>query len=487
MRLNAIIQAVQPDEVVGFQDNLVRGVACHPSEATGDAVLFVCMDEYLEYNLWQTWRAHLEQLNSLNLAAVIAPKPIPGLQVPQLVTQEPRKALGLAARMLHGCPDQDLQVIGVTGTNGKTTTTRLLSHLLNELGVPCGSLGTLGVQLTGGAEYPGTYTTPLSPQMYAHLGQMKQRGAKAVALEVSSHGLALDRVEGLEFDAAILTNVERDHLDFHGTQEAYTEAKMRLFGKVKPSGLCVLNKDSFHCTAFAAVCSGKVITYGKHASGADFELLESRFLPTGSEFKIREKEGTFDLLTQLVGHFQVENILAAVSLLRSMGHSPRSLCQALSTFPPVCGRMEQIHLSNGATAIVDYAHNPDGLKNLLLASRGICKGRLHLVVGCGGDRDKGKRSIMGRLAAEMADICTITSDNPRTEDPLEIIQDVMYGMPAGMCSYCVEADRAKAIRQAYAATRKGDVLVIAGKGHEDYQIIGMEKHHFSDQEILRDL
>ena len=445
MRLEKIIQAVQPDEVLDFQENPVKNVACHPDEVCQSGAIFVCMDEYLEYNLWQTWRTHLEKLQDMGLAAVVAPRAIPGLRIPQLVSREPRKALGQVARLLHACPDEGMQMLGITGTNGKTTTTRLIAHLLEKSGHPCGSLGTLGVGLAGKIDLPGTYTTPLAPQMYAHLENMKANGARAVAMEVSSHGLALDRVEGLVFDGAILTNVERDHLDFHGTAEAYREAKMRLFGKVKPEGWCVLNKGCPQYDAFEQASSGKVISFGTTGSGADFELVNQELLPTGSHFRIRDQEGLWEFESRLVGHFQMENILAAVALLRSMGYSPVDLRTALSTFPPVCGRMEQIPMPNGCTAIVDYAHNPDGLKNLLQASRGICKGQLHVVFGCGGDRDKGKRLIMGQMAAELADVCWVTSDNPRTEDPFAIIEDVFKGMPIGRQAIHVESDRAKAI------------------------------------------
>ena len=216
----------------------------------------------------------MEALPKLDIKAVVTPELIPGLEIAQLVTPHPRKALGQVARLINGYPDLYTSIYGVTGTNGKTTTTRLLAHLLCRLGEPCGSIGTLGIALEGSLDQPGSYTTPLAPQLYQQVAEMRSAGANHVAMEVSSHGLALDRVEGMAFEAAILTNVERDHLDFHGTREAYAEAKKLLFGRVRKEGFCVLNRESPYCQAFAESSSGQVVTYGPCGSGADLELLD---------------------------------------------------------------------------------------------------------------------------------------------------------------------------------------------------------------------
>lgn len=444
------------------------------------------MDEYLEYNRWQTWRTHLEAIEELKPAALVAPEPVDGLAIPQLVVKHPRKALGRIARLLSGAPDESLFVTGVTGTNGKTTTTRILSHLFSRLGKPCGCIGTLGVSLPDHFSIPGTYTTPLSPQVYEDLKQILELGAEAVAMEVSSHGLALDRVEGICFDAAILTNVERDHLDFHGTPEAYAEAKRRLFGRVKEQGICILNRKSPYYEEFAAASSGTVVGYGECGSAADLELVDLELGASNTRFKLSWKGATISLETQLVGKFQIENTMAAIALLASLGYDLTEIAGALMDFEPVCGRMERFDLANGATAIVDYAHNPDGLKNVLQNCRLLCEGRLHVVFGCGGDRDKGKRAIMGRLASDFADVSWVTSDNPRTEDPEAIIKDIIEGFDKTK-DVMTEPDREKAIRKACAAADPNDLVLIAGKGHEDYQIIGYTKHHFSDQEVLKEL
>lgn len=451
------------------------------------------MDEYLEYNRWFTWRAFLEQLPSLDLACVVAPQAIDGLGIPQLITPHPRKALGQAARLLHGKPDEGLKLFGVTGTNGKTTTARLIAHLNNRLGTPCGSIGTLGIDLDKTLSAAGTYTTPLSPELYRHLHTFRDSGARAVAMEVSSHALALNRVEGLCFDGAILTNVERDHLDFHGTQEAYAQAKQALFSKIKDGGVSVLNHQSPFFRQFADAASGRVVSFGPEGCGADYEVVVNHLTPRTSDFTIKTGGEACRFESRLVGSFQIENVLAAIALLNASGHSLKALADALPDFPPVCGRMEQIFLPNGCTAIVDYAHNPDGLKHLLKACRPFCEERLHVVFGCGGDRDRGKRAIMGRLAAELADVCWVTSDNPRTEDPDLIIADIMEGIDESTRSSTLRTevhtvpDREQALQTAYRHTGKGDLLVVAGKGHEDYQIIGLTKTPFSDQAILRSL
>lgn len=462
-------------------------VACHPVQVNRPGTLFVCMDEYLEYNRWQTWRTHLEALPALELAAVVAPEPIPGLDIPQVITPEPRKVCGLLSRELFERPDQRIPVYGVTGTNGKTTTTRMLAHALGQLGTPCGSVGTLGVELKGSLAREGTYTTPLAPQLQADLDELIAAGSRAASIEVSSHALALDRVAGMCFSGAILTNIERDHLDFHGTREAYAEAKRLLFTLVSPGGVCVLNQSCPFTPLIAATCSGEVVTYGRRGSGADLTLESWELDAAQSAFTLGFRGQKADFVTRLPGLFQVENAMGVIALLAAQGIPLVDLVPALADFPPVCGRMERIPLPNGATAIVDYAHNPDGLRHLLTNCRQLCSGRLHVVFGCGGDRDRGKRPLMGELADQLADVVWVTSDNPRTEDPEAIIQDVLAGFHPPADSHRIHCltDRAAAIRAAYADTQPGDLLIVAGKGHEDYQIIGFTRIHFSDQEILR--
>jgi len=485
--LSRIIERLRPLEVLHFRESRVGNVIAHPSDWRIPQTLFVCMDEFLEYNVWQTWRTHLERLGKLDLAAVVVPEPIEGWGIPQLVVETPRRALGQIAALLHQADVAPLRLAGITGTNGKTTTVRLVAHMTTELGMACGSVGTLGTSLEKRIHEPGTYTTPLASMLYRDLGRLGKAGAKAVALEVSSHALALDRVEGLLFDAAVLTNVGRDHLDFHGTETAYAEAKSRLFGLTGRDGVSILNRHSAYCEAFAEVSRGRVVTYGLEGSGADVICSEMQLSATHSCFQVSSEGKTASFRTRLVGPFQVENCLAAITLMLAWGFTLEAIADVLPSFEPVCGRMEQIPLPNGCIGIVDYAHNPAGLEQLLVACRRFCKGRLHLVFGCGGDRDRGKRPLMAAIAERHADICWITSDNPRTEDPLAIIEEIRKGFTGTEKNPCIEPDRASAIQSAYRGTELNDLLVVAGKGHEDYQLIGHEKHPFSDQDTLRRL
>lgn len=483
MRLSRLIQEAGIERVDGFREVEVSRIAYVPEAAGGEGVLFACVDEYHYNNRWGTARDWLEVLPRLGVVALLSAEPVAGLPVPQLITADPRRAMGRVARLLCGKPDEGLRVIGVTGTNGKTTTARLVGHLLRAAAEPCATLGTLGLEAGPQWVEPGAYTTPLAPELYALMAKVRSFGMAAMAMEVSSHALALERVAGLTFEAAILTNLERDHLDFHGTLEAYAAAKARLFERVERSGFGVVNAGSASFERFARSCSGRVVTYGWDGMGADYEAARYVGSPAGSRFEVRWGGRAMPFQSRLAGRFQVENCLAALALLLSMGKDPELLRAGLQTFDPVCGRMEQFSLPAGGTAIVDYAHNPDGLRKVLETCRALCAGRLHVVFGCGGDRDRGKRPLMGALAAEWADICWVTSDNPRTEDPAKILEEIVSGMGAGKRVERV-VDRAEAIRLAVAEALPEDVVLIAGKGHEDYQIIGLERRPFSDQATL---
>lgn len=485
--LAQLLEGLSVSELVDFRDLPVAQAACHPDKAGAPDTLFVCMDEYLEYNRWQTWRTHLEWVGKADsLAAVIAPARIPGLQVPQIVVDNPRHALAHVCSAIAGHPARQLEVHGVTGTNGKTTTVHMIAHALDRLGCPCGNIGTLGAKMADKLYPSDSYTTPLSPAIQRHLAGFLNDGAQAAAMEVSSHALALQRTDCIEFSSAVLTNIGRDHLDFHGTQEAYVDAKRQLFRQLKRKGVAVLNADCAHGSAFAQEVPGEVFTFSANGNNADLMLHDIAGSPQGTRGRLTFRGESFQLKSLLLGRFQMENLLAALGVLFAKGIAAADALRALEDFQSVTGRMQRIDLPNKAVGIVDYAHNPDGLRSLLENCRPVCNGSIHLIFGCGGDRDRGKRPLMGAIAAELADSCWVTSDNPRTEDPHAIIRDVLAGM--GSCANLhVEEDRRSAILAAYAATRAGDLLVVAGKGHEDYQIIGHTKHPFSDAAILADL
>jgi UDP-N-acetylmuramoyl-L-alanyl-D-glutamate--2,6-diaminopimelate ligase len=394
-----------------------------------------------------------------------------------IVVPDTRRALSQLAAAFYGFPSSGLAVVGITGTNGKTTTTHLIDAVLGAGGIVAGRIGTLGAEFAG-ATWMLENTTPLAPELQGLLAEMRERGAEAVVMEVSSHALALDRVADVGFAVGVLTNVTRDHLDFHPSFEAYAAAKRSLFDL---AAVPVLNLDDGYGRRWAAElgAAGRAPrTYGfavdAQARACDVEIRSdgSRFSVGGQAFRLG-----------LPGRFNVSNALAALCVARELG-VPDALCaQALAGVESVPGRMERISV-DGIDVIVDYAHTPDALDSVLRAAREGVRGRLLTVFGCGGDRDRGKRPEMGRIAIELADRTFVTSDNPRTEDPRAIVEGILAGIPQG-ASVVVELDRRTAIRRAVAEAAPGDVVLIAGKGHETYQIVGRSVGHFDDREEAR--
>ncbi len=484
-KLSEIVAALgmSPEECRAFRDVEITGVECRPAMVRpGD--LFCCIDEFLEYNQWRQGRAHVDLALERGAVAVLAAQPLENRERPHVVVSDAREALGLAARVFHEAPDRDIGIVGVTGTNGKTTTTRLIAHVLRTALGRCASMGTLGMEVGGETIDPGEYTTPLAHVNYQRLARLREEGVKFAAMEVSSHALELNRVAGIRFAGAVLTNFSRDHLDFHGNIEAYAAAKKRLFARLDQDGFAVINSDTDRFDYFRDGLNAAVITCGVDGE-ADWTAGDIETGASGARFVAGWRGRKYRVESRLVGRFQVYNILGALAAATALGVSPEAAAAAVADFPPAPGRMEAYPLPNGATAIIDFAHNPDGLNHVLQNCRALRPRRLLIVFGCGGDRDLGKRPMMGRIASEHADECWLTSDNPRTEDPDAIIADIRKG-----CSnperLHVQPDRAVAIREAYAITRAGDVLVIAGKGHETCQLVGTTKVPYSDRgEVLR--
>lgn len=484
--LPSLCQRLGVEEPERFRSFGFSGVTCRGSE-TRPGDLFVVMDEYLRYNIWENGEQHLTEALDRGAVAVIAEKELPGVPVPVLKVADARLALADAARLVTGEPDQAIDLIGVTGTNGKTTTTVLTAHLLQVSRGSAASMGTLGVFLNGKKFEEGEYTTDLIHITCQRLARLREKGVRAAAMEVSSHALALDRVARLQFRVAVLTNLTRDHLDFHGDMERYQAAKQRLFAELGPGATAVLNVDDPRCEAFALVCKDRrVVRYSASGKTADLRAKQITCSPAGTSFVLEARNERYEVKSPLIGRFQVANILAALGVVYALEFPLGPAVTAIANFQPVPGRMQTVPLPNGATGVVDFAHNPDGLANLVENCRSLTSGKIHLVFGCGGDRDRGKRPMMGAAAAAGADVCWITSDNPRTEDPDRIIADILEGMPRDPAPK-IEPDREKAIRSAYAATTQGDLLVVAGKGHEPYQLVGDKKIPFSDQAILTSL
>jgi UDP-N-acetylmuramoyl-L-alanyl-D-glutamate--2,6-diaminopimelate ligase len=387
-----------------------------------------------------------------------------------------RRALSALSAAFCGDPSLALDVVGVTGTNGKTTTSRMIGAILNEAGIPCGVIGTVGAEF-GARTWRLANTTPLPPELHALLAGMRDDGARAVAMEVSSHALALDRVDDVRFRVAVLTNVTRDHLDFHETPEAYAAAKRRLFAL---TNACVLNADDPCGARWAAELAREgrdVITYGS-APGAALAAEEIAVASDGSRFTVDGR--AYEL--RLPGRFNVWNALAALGAARHLGVEGAIAARALASLERVAGRMEHLR-GNDVDVVVDYAHAPDALAHALESLRETARGRLAVVFGCGGDRDQGKRSEMGAVAARMADRLYVTNDNPRGEDPQVIAGAIVAGI--GKREHVVELDRRRAIERAIGEARSGDVVLIAGKGHETYQIIGDRVLPFDDAEVAR--
>jgi UDP-N-acetylmuramoyl-L-alanyl-D-glutamate--2,6-diaminopimelate ligase len=416
-------------------------------------------------------------------------------------TADSRKAMARAAAAFYGDVTAAAPLIGITGTNGKTTTTYLLEGILKAAGLPAAVLGTISYRF-GGLQLESTHTTPESPELQAALRQLAAAGAKSFVMEVSSHALEQKRVDGCHFDVGIFSNLTRDHLDYHGSMENYLHSKQRLFSElllpdvVKPVRRGAVNMDDPYGVAVrdAAVCP--VITYGT-APVNDVYGVGVTFSLHGISGEIRTPKGSFHFASKLLGRFNFSNILAAVSAGVALDLPLSVIKKGIEEHLPVPGRLERVANERGVTCLVDYAHTGDALENVLATIKELATGRIITVFGCGGDRDTGKRPIMGAIAAHWSDLAIVTSDNPRTEDPLNIISQIKVGItPLGIREYSqtelaagfpekgftVCENRREAIRLAASQAQPGDILLLAGKGHEDYQIIGKTKHHFDDRE-----
>jgi UDP-N-acetylmuramoyl-L-alanyl-D-glutamate--2,6-diaminopimelate ligase len=402
-------------------------------------------------------------------AALVVEHALP-VAAPQVVVPDVRRAMGPLAAAFWGEPSHELVVVGVTGTSGKTTVTHLLQAVLREAGLPCGIIGTLS----------GARTTPESTELQSLLAGERDAGRRAVAMEVSSHGLELHRVDGTRFATTVFTNLSQDHLDFHHTMDAYFAAKAALFTSAFTDRAVVCVDDAW---------GRRLLDRLRDTSGVDArpysldDVGEVRLSPAGASFRWRGEP----VELRLAGRFNVTNAVGAAAAAESLGIAPDVVARGLSAAPPVPGRFEAVDAGQPFAVLVDYAHKPDALDKALRAARELVGsgGRLTVVFGCGGDRDAAKRPLMGEVAARLADRVVITSDNPRSEDPQAIIDAVRAGVTSGAGAVTVDVDRRRAIEQALAQARAGDVVVIAGKGHETTQTTGDMLVPFDDREVAR--
>jgi UDP-N-acetylmuramoyl-L-alanyl-D-glutamate--2,6-diaminopimelate ligase len=401
--------------------------------------------------------------------------------VAEIVVQDGRRSAQVLGAAWYGHPSRRLTLIGVTGTNGKTTTTGLIRHLLNEHET-AGSIGTLGAFDGKGDPVPstaGSLTTPGPIDLQGTLAELVSRGVKDVVMETSSHSLDQGRLDGVSFAAGVFTNLTRDHLDYHGTMEAYLASKLRLSSLLRSGGTEIVNldEDAWHALPSRA----RRVTFGLHPA-AEVRAAGVAMSAAGSRFQITGRFGTTDVVLPLLGDFNVANALAATAAALVLERPLSQVVARLAAAPQVPGRMERIS-DHPCVVLRDYAHTPDALERALTTLRPLTTGRLIAVFGCGGDRDRGKRPLMGRIAAQLADLAIATSDNPRTEDPGAIIDEIEGGM--GGVPHLRIVDRLAAIHTALDEARPGDTILLAGKGHETYQVIGTTKIDFDEREIVQ--
>ena len=492
MRLGELLASLGTVDIRGGTDVEVRGIAVDSRQVRPGDVFFALPGARTD------GRQHVAEAVARGARAVVVDGDVPMTGVAVVRSPAPRRLLGLVAARLAGDPSAALTLVGVTGTNGKTTTTYVLESIWREAGLRPAVLGTIAYRC-GSTVRPAALTTPEAPVLQALLAEMRAAGATHVAMEVSSHALAQERVVGCRFDAAVFTNLTRDHLDYHGDLDRYFAAKARLFLEYLPAGgkpdpVAIVNVDDPVGARLAATLATRCVPVGRTPRAAVRPReVDTTLAGTRGVLEVGGEELPFTC--RLVGAAHVENILAAVATAWALGVPREAIARGVAAVEPPAGRLEQI-AGSGFTVVVDYAHTPDALSRVLAVLRPLTRGRLVTVFGCGGDRDRGKRPLMGEAAARGSDLVVLTSDNPRTEDPARILADIEVGVRAagmqalrrpapGARGYLVEPDRPRAIVLAVGVARPGDLVLVAGKGHEDYQIVGTEKRHLDDREEVR--
>lgn len=484
MKLSELISQVSHLGIRGTVDRPVSGVTYDSRKVVADA-LFVAIPgtrhDGFEY---------IDDAMKRGAGVIVSPHTrSPGRDVTHVQVEDARRALADFASAFHSFPSRALKVIGFTGTNGKTTSTFMLRDILEAAGLTPGLMGTVQYEI-GGRILPATRTTPESSDIQGYFDQMRNVGCLSAVMEVSSHALDQDRVRGIDFDVAVFTNLTRDHLDYHQTMERYYEAKRRLFtslGQGSKRGVAVINRDDPWGRRLAddPDIHADVLTFGMQ-EGADVRASDPEFAPDGTTFTVRSPWGESRVHIPLLGRFNLENALSAYAAGRALGLDEAPVLQGLARRNAVPGRLEEVPTSRGWRVFVDYAHTDDALANVLETLRHFTPNRLIVVFGCGGNRDQTKRAPMGAVAARLADLAILTSDNPRDEDPAAILGQVAAGF-RDRSKYEVVEDRAKAIEMALSMAGAGDVVLIAGKGHEITQEIRGAYLVFDDRQVVRTL
>ena len=474
MKLQDLLKGVAVLESTAAPDTEINEVR-YDSRAVRPGDLFVAIRGYATDGHQYIGKA-LEQ----GAAAIVCEEAPAG--APAVVVENARRALAEIAANRFGHPADSMVMLGVTGTNGKTTTTYLVKHMLEDAGHKVGLIGT-NQNLIGDEVVETERTTPESYELHALFARMRDAGCTHVIMEVSSHSLVLDRVHGIHFAVGAFTNLTQDHLDFHKTMEEYRRAKALLF-TISDKG--VINLDDPAAGAMLADAKCPCLTFSCEKDAADLTAKNLKLHADGVEFVAATKGDLARVKLPIPGHFSAENALTALGIVLQLGMPLADAAKSLATATGVKGRVEVVPTDTDYTVLIDYAHSPDGVENVLRAVRGFAKGRVVALFGCGGDRDRTKRPKMGKIAADLADFCIVTSDNPRTEDPKAIIDDILEGMKGTKTPMQVIVDRPEAIHWALAHAQKNDVIVLMGKGHETYQEVNHVKHHMDEREIVAD-
>ncbi len=483
MKLDELIEYLQYEDLINFKDVEISGIS-YNSKTTKKGDIFICMvGEHSDGHEF----AKMAVENGA--AAILAQSKVDGIKVPQVIVDSTRHKIADIADRFYSSPSKGINLIGITGTNGKTTVTHLIQKIFEENSYKCALIGTLGYKLSSNGEYrDAKHTTPQAPELQATLRMIKDvEKIDNVVMEVSSHALEQNRVGGCRFNGAVLTNLTQDHLDYHITMENYFKAKAILFEHLNEGDFAVINLDDEYGQRFKAVVPEGVRLYSYGIkNNADIMAKDIHFSLNGAEFKLVLKGEVYNVNLHMNGMFSVYNVLAAISVSTAMGIDIKVAIKALQNVHGVAGRFEVVNKK--PLIIVDYAHTPDGLENVLKSAREITPpdGKLICVFGCGGDRDATKRPKMGAIAQKLSDKIVITSDNPRSEDPQQIITDIIAGLNSvSPDKVTVEPDRGEAISLLKTIADNNDVVVVAGKGHEDYQILKDKTIHFDDREQVR--
>ena len=480
MRLSELIQAAGLDPLERVGDAAIGDLTCD-SKQVGPGACFVAIRGHDADG-----HAYIPAAIKQGASAVICEDRGACGQTPSVVIDSTRRAVGPLAQAFHGHPSRRLKVVGITGTNGKTTVSWLLKGILTAAGHRPALLGTICYQ-TGVTDVPAATTTPDPIRLAAMMAEMVAAGQTHLVMEVSSHALDQDRVGGIDFQVGVLTNVTSDHMDYHKTAEAYLAAKLTLFELLAPSASAVVNRDDPAADSFLGASAATAITYGLSGAADRYARIQTIDID-GSHFQLVAGEVEIAVSTPLIGRHNIYNCLAAATAAEALGAGPESIVAALATTAHIPGRLQRVDSDRPFHVFVDYAHTDDALNNVLSALRPVTEGKLIVVFGCGGDRDRTKRPRMGRVAQELADRIVITSDNPRSEEPDKIIDEIVAGLDkSGLARTMILPDRREAMVAAIAQADADDVVLIAGKGHETYQIIGCERIDFDDVAVAAEI